>query len=233
VTTFVLVHGGWGGGWEWGGVEERLRALGHVAHRPTLTGLGDRSHLLGPAIDLDTHIADVRAVLEFEDLRDVVLCGHSYGGMVVTGVVDRDASRISRVVYVEGLVPRDGECVLDVVPADVAERLRAPAAEAGGVRLPIPLSHAEIVASHGAWYAERIRDQPLATFTQPLRLEREPGAGLPCTYIRTTKERDPTFDESARRARELGWRYEEIATIHDAQIDDPDGLVELLVAAAG
>ena len=123
--------------------------------------------------------------------------------------------------------------MLDVVPADLAARLRALAAAKGGARLPIPFSRDDAVASHGgAWYAERIRDQPFATFTQPLRLGGEPGAGLPCTYIRTTKERDPTFDVSTRRARELGWRYEEIETIHDAQVDDPDGLVALLVAAA-
>ena len=233
MATFVIVHGAWGGGWEWREVEARLRAAGHEVNRPTLTGLGERSHLLSPAIDLDTHVTDVLAVLEFEDLRDVVLVGHSYGGMVVSGVVDRDAAgRVARVVFVDALVPRDGECVLDLVPPPLAQELRSLAG--GGDALPLPVPHEQAVASRGAWYAERGRDHPFRTFTQPIRLRAEPGAGRPCAYIRTTAEPDTValLELSVSRAGEAGWPIEEIATHHDPQVADPAGLTALLVTAA-
>ena len=230
MSTFVLVHGAWGGGWEWRGVEERLRAHGHDVYRPTLTAMGERSHLAAPGVDLDTHIDDVLAVLSFEDLHDVVLCGQSYGGMVVTGVADRDTGRVARLVYIDALVPRDGDSVFSLLAPEFVAHLRDLAGD--GTVIPFFLPPDAVAADHGAWYAERMRDHPLATMEQPLRLSAEPGAGRPCTYIRCTGEPDDTFEEAARRAREAGWRYAELPTGHDAQIFDPDGLVALLVAAA-
>lgn len=230
--VFVLVHGAFGGGWEWRGVEERLRALGHVVFRPTLTGLGERRHLLAPGVNLETHVEDVRSLIQLEDLTDVVLCGQSYGGMVITGVADRSADRIGRLVYIDALLPHDGESAFDLLPAPFAETLRDLARNDGeGTRIPFFLSVEDATAARGAWYAERLTDQPLETFEQRLNLRAPAGAGLPATYIRCTGEADDTFHKSASRAKEAGWRYVELNTHHDAQVGDPDGLVALLVAS--
>ena len=166
MATFVLVHGGWGGGWEWRFVDERLTAAGHAVHRPTLTGLGDRRHLGRPETDLDTHIADVIGLLETEELDDVVLVGHSYGGAVVTGVTDRLPRRIGRLVYIDAFVPRDGESVNDLSGARFAERLRALAErDGGGWQVPVPFAPEEVVEdiprARQGWYLEHIGPHPL------------------------------------------------------------------------
>jgi pimeloyl-ACP methyl ester carboxylesterase len=230
MAVYVLVHGAWGGGWEWRGVADRLRAAGHEAHRPTLTGLGERSHLLTPEVGLDTHVEDVLQLLRFEDLRGVVLCGHSYGGMVVTGVADREPQRVAHLVYVDAFVPRGGESLLDLLPRAWAELVRASAA--GGWRVTPPFSEAETAAQLGSRYAERVVDHPLAAFEQPLRL----GGGVdgvPRTYICCTAEEQSPVASSAARAREAGWPYHELATLHDAQVTDPGGLAGLLLEVAG
>jgi pimeloyl-ACP methyl ester carboxylesterase len=233
MAVFVLVHGGWGGGWEWRGVADRLRAAGHDAYRPTLTGLGERSHLLSAEVTLDTHVEDVVQLLRFEDLRDVVLCGHSYGGMVVTGAADREPRRVAQLVYVDALVPRDGDALLDLLPEEWAETIRRAAAGSGdGRRVPVPFSHEETAALRGRWYADRVTAHPLAAFEQPLRL-RGAGDPIPRTYIHCTGEADSPASLCAERARAAGWRYRELATHHDAQIGDPDGLTALLLEAAG
>lgn len=152
MAAFVIVHGAWGGGWEWRDVEARLRARGHEVTRPTLTGLGERSHLVSSEVTLETHLEDVLRHLRFEDLRGVVLCGHSYGGMVVRGVADRMPERIAGVVYVDALVPADGECAFDLIGPGFANALRASAT--GGL-LPAP-PYEESVATHGEWYAKRV-----------------------------------------------------------------------------
>src|SRR5262245_31026738 len=144
MATIVLVHGGWGGGWEWRFVADRLRVLGHDPFRVTLTGMGERSHLARPEVNLDTHIADVVAVIQSEELSDIVLVGHSYGGAVVTGVADAAPGRIRRVVYVDGFVPRNGQSVVDLVDPDTAERLRRTAHETGdGWLTSVPLDGLE------------------------------------------------------------------------------------------
>jgi pimeloyl-ACP methyl ester carboxylesterase len=113
MATFVLVHGAWHGGWCYQAVARKLRAAGHEVHTPTLTGLGERRHLIGPGVDLDTHIQDVLNVVRYEDLTGFVLCGHSYGGMVVSGVADAIPGQISALVYLDAYVPKDGESIWD------------------------------------------------------------------------------------------------------------------------
>src|SRR3954468_17985304 len=120
MATYVLVHGGGHGGWCYQKVAALLRGAGHDVYTPTLTGLGERSHLVSPDVDLDMHIADVVAVLHYDDLRDVILVGHSYGGMVITGVADRAADRIGRLVFLDAANPRNGESLLDVTGPSLA-----------------------------------------------------------------------------------------------------------------
>jgi pimeloyl-ACP methyl ester carboxylesterase len=227
MATFVLIHGAWGGGWEWGQVERLLRERGHEATRPTLTGLGERAHLVTPDVTLDTHVEDVVRHLEFEGLLDVVLCGHSYGGMVATGVAERVPERLRRLVYVDAVVPNDGESMFDVLPPGWVSELRASVTH--GV-LPLPFSFDDAAATNGKWYAERTVPQPAGTFEQAVRV----GGGseaVPRAYIRCL-ESDAPMEPFAERARTAGWWYRELASAHDAQVHHPEALVDLLVAAA-
>jgi pimeloyl-ACP methyl ester carboxylesterase len=134
MANFVLVHGAWHGGWCWRFVRERLKE--HQVFTPSLTGLGERRHLAGPDIDLETHITDVVSLLEMEDLHDVMLVGHSYGGMVVTGAADRVPQRIKRLVYLDAFVPENGKCLLDYVVPERAARMREEGEKVGSVTPP-------------------------------------------------------------------------------------------------
>lgn len=227
MATFVLIHGGWGGGWEWREVERLLRGLGHDATRLTLTGLGERVHLASPAVTLDTHVEDVVRHLEFEGLVDVVLCGQSYGGMVVTGVAERVPERLRRVVYVDAFVPNDGESLFDLLPPQWTSMLRESVKD--GV-VPVPFTFEETAATHGAWYAERSVAQPVGTFEQAVRVHGRSSA-VPRAYIKCL-ESDVPVEASTERARAAGWWYRELEAGHDAQVENPSGLVDLLVAAA-
>jgi pimeloyl-ACP methyl ester carboxylesterase len=233
VSVFVLVHGGWGGGWEWAAVSRQLAVAENEAYRPTLTGCGERSHLISAAVDLDTHIEDVLGALWCEDLRDVILVGQSSGGSVVTGVADRAPERVRRVVYVEGFVLRDGEAMVDVLPAAFVAGLRESAID--GYRVPLPFSAAEleIGGAVGGWYAERLRFHPLGAFEQPLRLT---GAvdRLPRTYVRCAGnvELEHHFTGFVERALDEGWDYRVIDAPHDAHVAAPETLARLLCDVA-
>src|SRR4029453_8540963 len=169
VATLVLAHGAWSAAWAWKKMRPLLRARGHELYAPTLTGLGERGHHASPAVDLETHISDVVAVLDYEDLRDVVLIGHSYGGMVATGVADRVPERLRQLVYLDAFVPTEGQCLLDYLPKEFRAHLVANAAEGWRVTAnPIP---PDTSPEDVAWIEPRRMTQPLATFQQPLRLK--------------------------------------------------------------
>ena len=137
MSTFLLVHGAWHGGWCWKRVTPLLRAAGHEVFTPTLTGLGERKHLMSPDIGLDTHVQDVVGVLEYEDLRDVILVGHSYAGMVITGVAGRTPERIAHLVYLDAFVPEDGKSLMDYQPPEMAELFHeGTRTEGEGYKLP-------------------------------------------------------------------------------------------------
>jgi pimeloyl-ACP methyl ester carboxylesterase len=175
MATFVFVSGGWHGGWCWKKVAVRLRALGHEVHTPSLTGLAERSHLYSDDVDLEVHIADVANLLQWEDLRDVVLVGHSYGGMVITGVADRTRERIAKVVYFDALWPVDGDTVDSLIGGAGAEGVLVNGATPESAPL---LAAGKETATHMgltdpddiAWAAARLTPQPPATLRQPLRL---------------------------------------------------------------
>jgi pimeloyl-ACP methyl ester carboxylesterase len=222
MATFVIVHGGFGGGWEWHEVARLLQAEGHEVTRPTLTGLGERSHLATAAVDLGTHVEDVLQHLEFDDLHDVVLVGQSYGGMVVTAVADRVPHRIARLLYVDAFVPRDGESLFDLAGPELGSAFRDSAVDG---LVPPP---AGAPRGYPAWYVERGRPHPLACFEQPIRLEGR-GAGIPGAYVKCLQS-DVPLGPSPARALEAGWAIAEIDTHHDAQVADPAGLARLLGA---
>jgi pimeloyl-ACP methyl ester carboxylesterase len=228
MATIVIIHGGWGGGWEWTPVARMLRQRGHDVFTPTLTGLGEREHL-GSDITLSDHIKDVGAVLTFEELDQVILCGHSYSGMVVTGAADRMPERIRGLVYFDAFVPDDGQALRDLVPEEFFNVLIRTAEAQGDGKLPYP---AEQLLPEGALpealrrrYINRTRPHPVATMTEPVRLSGAV-ARLPRAYVRCTGDDDPDADlmtPFAARARTEGWRYRELATPHDLQLFDPEG----------
>jgi pimeloyl-ACP methyl ester carboxylesterase len=230
----MIVHGGWGGGWEWTPVARKLRQLGHEVCTPTLTGLGERSHL-GSGIRLADHIADVLAVFDFEALGNVVLCGHSYGGMVVTGVADRLPESIRLLVYLDSFVPEDGQAIRDLVPEEFREAIRDVAEDGGGdafayveeVWPPEGLIPEQIRSG----YIARMGPHPLSTMTEAIRLS---GAveRLPRAFVRCTGSGDAGAEGMmagfAERARAGGWPYRESPTPHDLHLFDPDGTAAIL-----
>lgn len=170
MANFVLVHGGWQGGWSWRLLARLLRDAGHDVFTPTLSGLGERSHLSGMAINLDTHIADIANTIVWEDLSEVTLVGHSYGGMVVTGVADQLADRISRLVYLDALVPEDGSTLFSLRPEYLGVMIDAAAAGGGLMVAPPAASARDARAEHWAWIDAHTTPHPLTCFTQAIRL---------------------------------------------------------------
>ncbi len=234
MAVFLVVHGAWSSAWAWKKMRPLLRERGHEVFTPTHTGLGERAHLASAAIDLESHIADVRAVIEYEDLREIVLVGHSYGGMVATGVADRLPDRIARLVYLDAFVPRAGESLLDLVGAPAAERMRAAARDSGnGWRLPPNPMPPDTPEADLAWAVPRRAMQPLATFAQPLKLGGQVER-LARTYIYCTRAGpgDP-FRRFAERARaEPGWRLHELDSSHNPHITLAAPLADLFDAIA-
>jgi pimeloyl-ACP methyl ester carboxylesterase len=220
-ATYVIVHGAWGGGWDWRRVEALLRARGHEVERVTLTGLGERVHLARPDIGLETHITDVVNAILWDGLRDVVLVGHSYGGMVITGAADRVPERIGRLVYVDAMVPESGERVIDIMGPDM------PAFVKKHTRKGF------IVPPWGRPDAPLPRDapQPVKTFTDRLLLGNAAARRLPATYILTVDagRTEDDFDRFAERARARGWPVVRMTANHVPERSAPEELVELLL----
>ena len=222
----MLVHGAWHGGWCWRFVRPLLK--GHDVFTPSLTGLGERTHLARPDINLDTHIADVVSLLEMEDLRDVILVGHSYGGMVVTGAADRAHERIQRLVYLDAFVPENGKCLLDYVVPERAARMREEGEKAGSVTPP-PLSLWGITKQeHIEFIKAREARHPFGTMVQKIRLQGNTDR-LPKTFIYCSSPATGSFDQFAAKYRHApSWKFYELATGHDAMILMPERVAALL-----
>lgn len=249
MATYVLVGGAWLGGWCWRPVANRLRELGHDVYPVTLTGLGERAHLTRPEVDLDTHVADIVNLVEFEDLRDAILIGHSYGGVPVTGAADRVAERLARVVYVDSTPIPDGMAYVDASGPEerqVAERLVAE--QGDGWRLPMP-SWAELEGT-GASLAglgdeeraalrARAVPHPFRSWTHPLRLTGAGGEALPKLAILNSfpLEQMRGLIESGHPLGQLmsgpEWSFVELPTGHWPMFSVPDQLAALLHDAAG
>jgi pimeloyl-ACP methyl ester carboxylesterase len=235
VTVFVVAHGAWSAAWAWKKMRPLLQAAGHELWTPTYTGLGERAHLANPAIDLDIHIADVLGLLEMEDLNEVALIAHSYGGMVATGVADRARKRIRQLIYLDAFVPRNGQCLFDLQPPETRERMRALARNSGeGWRLPPNPMPADTPATDVTWASPRRMPQPIRTFEQPLHLAGEsPPPPRSYIYCRRIGPAD-VFRQFAERAqREDGWRYFEIDASHNPHITAPQALLALLEKVIG
>ncbi len=214
--TFVIVHGAWGGGWSWKEVDQLLTADGHTVYRPTLTGQGERVHLASPDIGLNTHITDVVNVIRFEDLHDIVLVGHSYGGMVITGVAQQVPDRIARLIYLDALLPEDGQSVNTLFPKEKRTIKDG---------FAVPTWHLPAEPPYDVPQSEK-------TFSDPITVNNPLAAKLTADYILLvdppTKTEDARFYPFYQRATARGWGMHTLASDHNAWRSHPKELVELL-----
>ena len=231
MTTFVLVHGAWGGSWSFGKVRRKLQKYGHEVFTPSLTGIGERSHLVNPATGLDTHITDVVNTVFYEDLNDIVLLGFSYGGMVVTGSLSRIGKRVRQLVYLDALVPTDGESASDMLRITVPSATLDP-----NNKWLLPPRHRECATPEETLWANKRRSmQPMKTLTDRVYLE------LPLTdwefgltYIKATADADEQLDSAFWKAANVAqyspsWQYHEINCNHLIPSIKPDELVDILL----
>lgn len=237
MTTFVLVHGGGHGGWCWQRVARLLRAGGHEVHAPTLTGFGERHHLAGEGITFETFVTDVVNLLEFEDLTDVVLVGHSMGGTIIPRVAEQVPGRLSAVVWLCAVVTADGETLLDAVP-QTEWTARAVRLQDDGTPVTDPELIVEAILQDGtpadrAWVLARHRDYSKDALVEPGRLTAFLELGLPTAYIATTDDHAVPVERGRVFAARLGtsnWR--EIPGSHDVMISRPEVVAEALVDVA-
>lgn len=230
MATFVLVHGSWHGGWCWKKVTPLLQPLGHTVYAPTLNGLGARSHFVECTIDLSTHIAEVANIITYEDLSNVILVGHSYAGMVITGVATQVPERLLMLVYLDAYVPHEGESEFDLWPEEEQEQARVDLEEGRVFRDPVSPEILGIVDPDLAdWVSRRLTPHPLTTYIDAPPPENELSYKLPRVYIHCTE--GPVASRTlqfADRAMRMGWRIHHLATGHDAMLTAPNDLADLL-----
>jgi pimeloyl-ACP methyl ester carboxylesterase len=231
--TFVLVHGAWHGGWCWRRVADRLRGGGHAVFTPTLTGLGERSHLMRAGIDLKTHITDVVNVMKWERLTDVVLCGHSYGGFVISGVAEQLASAIRSMVFLDAFVPRNGESPQSLTSSAVQDGVKS-ALQRGDLGMPPRSAEAfGVNAADRDWVDSLCVPQPIGTFTDKIVLTGARDRIPRKSYVRARSYANPGFDRAFGAVRtDPGWRTYEVPCGHDVMVDMPDRLAEILLEVA-
>ena len=226
-ATFLVCHGAWGGGFAWKKMHPLMAAAGHRLVTPSYTGLGERAHLANPSIDLETHIEDILNVIKYEDLRDIVLVGHSYGGMVATGVADRARDRVTQLIYIDAFVPGDGQSLLDLNEAD--RQRMTDLTSSGAWRVPPHPIAADTPQADIEWLTERRVPMPIKCFEAKLKLQN--GAlTLPRSYIYATRITPAdTFGQFAKMTKnDPAWRYHEIDASHSPNVTAPDALMAML-----
>ncbi len=237
MVDFVLVHGTWGGGWQWRAVADRLRGHGHRAFTPTLTGLGEREHLATPEVGLDTHVADVANVIAWEELRDVALVGTSYGGLVIAGVADRMAERIRALVFLDAALPQEGKCMLDLVPAERRATVERLAREQGeGFRVPTSLVLDTGIADERtrAAYLARMSPHPLRSLQDKVALTgRWRDVPTKVYVLASLKPTHHFLDYYEWAGRTPGWAARQIPSNHFPMTTMPDETAALLMEAVG
>jgi len=228
--TFVLVHGSSAGGWCYRGVADLLEQRGHKVYAPTLTGLGERSHLMSGLITLNTHITDVVNVIRWEDLDRLILVGHSYGGWINSGVAEQVEGKIASIVFLDAFMPEDGQSVLDNSPRSCAEK----ALKRAEVSRPAPHPSVWAVSEKNQpWVAERLTAQPVGVALTPLRLTGALDRVPKKTYVRAAGYENPNFDRFYAKVKsDRSWRTYEIPCGHEMMIDMPERTAEILMEVA-
>ena len=233
--TYVLVHGAFHGGWCWSEVADILRSKGHKVFTPTFTGVGERAHLLNPQVDLNTFITDIKAVIENEELQNVILVGHSFGGAVISGVIDQMPARIAGAIYLDAPMGMNGKSVFDGAPADVRKARTDAAITVNGTMAIAPPSSKAFglsVPAQIAWVDRRMTPMPFKSYETPLILKGKVGGDIPKRFIHAIQPVLPNIVPSAKYAKENGWDYTEIPTGHDAMVSMPKETAALLLSFA-
>jgi pimeloyl-ACP methyl ester carboxylesterase len=228
-ATFLVCTGAWSAGWSWKKMHPLMAAAGHRLLVPTYTGLGEREHLASPSNDLETHIQDILAVIKYEDLRDITLVGHSYGGMVATGVADRARDRIARLIYLDAFVPTDGQSLMDANPPAMRQRMQDLAKAGDGWRVPSNPIPSDTSEADVKWISERRVPQSIKCFDQPLKISGGE-LSLPRSYVYFTRivPADPFRPFAERAKNNSGWQYHELDASHSAHVTAPETLARLL-----
>ena len=232
---FVLVHGAWHGGWCWREVAGLLRDRGHAVTAPTLSGLGERCHLLSPEITLDTMVADIVNHIRWADLEGVSLVGHSFGGSVITGVADRIPERLKGVIYLDAVWLEHDQAIFETMPEDiVAARIAAAEAHDGGLSFPVPSAAAFGITDprQEAFLKRHMTPHPLRAYSSKLSLSAPPTNGLPASYIVCTAPRYEMLARYARKAAAAGASMQELAAPHDCMVSHPQETADLLLRCA-
>lgn len=230
--TYVLLHGAWHGGWCWQSVAQQLRSEGHVVYTPTQTGLGERSHLLSKEISLEVFIQDLCNLIEWENLNNVVLVGHSFGGLAVSGAADRLAQRISNIVYLDAFLLENNQTVMSTLPEAVVQQLQQSAVDNdGGVSIPVPPAKAFGITDEDQ--AELIKKyctgHPISTYETPMSLKNPIANGLPTTYVSVNPPYRATADALEYARKQADWRHIVIEAGHDLPLTAPDQVVQILL----
>ena len=228
MTTFVLVHGAWHGGWCWNRVAHLLSAKQHTVVTPTLTGLGERSHLLNPDIDLQTHILDVVNVMKWQELHDIVLVGHSYGGAVISGVAEQMETSIASLVMLDAFIPANGQGVSDLMASQRRDAILKALSEGVTSFPPVPAAAFNVNENDRAWVDAQCTPHPIKCFLQKLVLTGARDRIAKKAYIRAANYDSTPFDAALAQARNEGWRTFEMAAGHDVMVDAPAQLAEML-----
>jgi pimeloyl-ACP methyl ester carboxylesterase len=233
MAKFVLVHGAFQGGWVYARIARMLREAGHEVYTPTLTGLGERSHLADRAINLDTHIQDIVNVFKYEDITDAILCGHSYGGMVITGVADKISHRIRTLIYIDAYAPAKNQSLVTITGSETALAFLDQASGNGGMIPPIPAAAFNVNKADAAWVDSMSVSQPLATFVQAVRTGVESVAVANRTYVYATANGGDWFASTHALLKDHPqWRTHTVECGHSIMLDKPEQLTSLLLTEA-
>lgn len=231
--TFVLVHGAWHGGWCWRQISDALIKKGHRVFSPTLTGLGERSHLINKNVNLTTHITDVANVIAYENLSDVVLVGHSYGGIIISGVAERLADKISSIVFLDAFLPEDGETLLEKSSPAFVKAINS-AIESGEVGIkPPPAAAFGVQESARGWVDSKTTAQPVGTYTERAVFKGGRNKIAKKTYVRAKGYKSATFDANLAKVKAAGdWTTHEFDIGHDVMVIDPERVTSVILASA-
>ena len=230
--TFVLVHGAWHGGWCWRRVSDLLEKKGHKVFSPTMTGLGACSHLLSKDLNLTTHFTDIVNFIKWEDLSDIVLVGHSYGGYIISGVAERVGDKVSSIVFLDAFVPENGESIEASASQQVKEAIAAALGRGEHSLKPVPASVFRVNEKDRAWVDAKCTPHPISTMTEAIKLTGARDKIAKKTYIRAKGYPSVAFDAMlAKHKPNSAWKTFEMTAGHDAMVDQPQELTELLLQA--